>query len=107
MFVFLCNFLDRGMGAVNCMLLRNKSYGCARSMHALAHPMASAQCLHAPLPLHCGLQRAPQCAAAEVLPCFPSHWAAEVGNILEGTVQYQGIHMEHPRHHEVLFPKVR
>ena len=87
MFVFLCVFPDRGMGAVNPMLLRIKCPGYAH-VHALAHPMASAQCLQAPLPLHCGLQRTPQCATAEVLTCLLSHWAAEVWNILDGAVQY-------------------
>lgn len=104
--MFLCIFPSRGMGAVNRMLLRNKSSGYGRAC-ALGHAMASAKCLHAPLPLPCGLQRAPQCAPAEVLTCFLSHWAAEVGNILDGAMQCQGIHMENPRHHEVLFLKVQ
>lgn len=90
---------------MNCRLLRNKSPGDACA-DALGHPMASAECLRAPLPPHCSLQSAPQCAAAGILIFFLSQWAAEVGNILERAVQCQGIHMEHLRHHEVLFLKV-
>lgn len=68
--------------------------------------MASAECLHAPLPPHCGLQNSPQRVAAGILIFFLRSLGAEVGNILEGAVQCQGIHMEHLRHHEVLFLKV-
>lgn len=90
---------------MNGMPLRNKSPRYAHA-HTPAHPTASAVCPHVPLPLRSALHRAPQPAAAEVLTCFLSHRAAEARNVLEGAVQYQGIHMEHPRQHEVLFLQV-
>lgn len=75
-------------------------------VHPLAHPKAITKDLYVPLHLCCGLQSAPQCAAAKVLMRSLSHWTTEFGKVLEGTVQYQGIHQEHSRHQEVLILKM-
>lgn len=70
---------------------QKKSPGYAR-VHSPARPVASAERPQVPLPLHCALQRAPPCTAAEVLCCLLTLWAGEVGNILGGAVQIRSGH---------------